>query len=119
MFASVAFAMGAPQGAQADGMGMLASFMPFILMFVIFWFLLIRPQQKRAKEHRQMLEALKRGDKIVTSSGLLGTIIDINAEEVLMECGEAKLRVSRAAIGGVLNDAAKNKKADKAKASEK
>ena len=87
MLATVAFAMGTPQaGAQASGgMGMLASFMPFILMFVIFWFLLIRPQQKRAKAHREMLEALKRGDKIVTSSGLLGTILEINKDHELFK----------------------------------
>ncbi|MCR5813642.1 MAG: preprotein translocase subunit YajC [Desulfovibrio sp.] len=113
MFESLAFAMGAPQGtAQAGGgMGMLASLMPFILMFVIFWFLLIRPQQKRAKAHREMLENLKRGDKIITQSGLLGTIIELDKEELTLECGEAKLRMSRAAIGGVLTD--KNGKAEK------
>ncbi|MCR4666646.1 MAG: preprotein translocase subunit YajC [Desulfovibrio sp.] len=104
MFDSLAFAMGAPQaGAPApDGMGMLASFMPFILMFIIFWFLLIRPQQKRAKAHREMLGNLKRGDKIITQSGLLGTIVELDKEELLLECGEAKLRMSRAAIGGVI-----------------
>ncbi|MBQ9536685.1 MAG: preprotein translocase subunit YajC [Desulfovibrionaceae bacterium] len=113
--------MGTPQaGAQASGgMGMLASFMPFILMFVIFWFLLIRPQQKRAKAHREMLEALKRGDKIVTSSGLLGTILEINKDEILLECGEAKLRMSRAAIGGVINDAPKGGKGGKADKTDK
>lgn len=121
MLATVAFAMGTPQaGAQASGgMGMLASFMPFILMFVIFWFLLIRPQQKRAKAHREMLEALKRGDKIVTSSGLLGTILEINKDEILLECGEAKLRMSRAAIGGVINDAPKGGKGGKADKTDK
>ena len=113
MFESLAFAMGAPQGtAQAGGgMGMLASLMPFILMFVIFWFLLIRPQQKRAKAHREMLDNLKRGDKIVTQSGLLGTIVELDKEELTLECGDAKLRMSRAAIGGVLSD--KNGKAEK------
>ncbi|MBO4369310.1 MAG: preprotein translocase subunit YajC [Desulfovibrio sp.] len=119
MFDSLAFAMGAPQaGAPApDGMGMLASFMPFILMFVIFWFLLIRPQQKRAKAHRQMLDNLKRGDKIITQSGLLGTILELDKEELLLECGEAKLRMSRAAIGGVIEP--KKGKDDKSAKGEK
>ena len=114
MFASIAYAMGTPQGgAPADGMGMLASLMPFILMFVIFWFLLIRPQQKRAKAHREMLDALKRGDKIITQSGLLGTIVELTKEELVIECGDAKLRMSRAAIGGVIQDQKPNKKDEK------
>ncbi|MBQ7739028.1 MAG: preprotein translocase subunit YajC [Desulfovibrionaceae bacterium] len=117
MFESVAFAMGTPQaGAPAgDGMGMLASFMPFILMFVIFWFLLIRPQQKRAKAHREMIDALKAGDKIVTSSGLIGTIAAINNDEILLQCGESKLLVSRAAVGGLFTGKPKEEKSKSAK----
>lgn len=104
MFESVAFAMGAQPGggAPASGQEMLMQFLPLIVMFVIFWFLLIRPQQKRAKAHKQMLAELKRGDHIMTSSGLLGRILEIDDEQVLLECGEAKLRVSRSAVGGVV-----------------
>lgn len=112
MLASIAFAMGTPQGAApaGDGMGMLASFMPFILMFVIFYFLLIRPQQKRAKAHRDMLDALKRGDKIITQGGLIGTIAEISKEEVVITCGDANLRMTRAAIGGLVQEPAKEEK---------
>lgn len=115
MFESVAYAMGAPQAGAAPtgGMGMLASFMPFILMFLIFWFLLIRPQQKRAKAHREMLDNLKRGDKIITQSGLLGTILELNKEDLLLECGDSKLRMSRAAIGGVVTEKTKPEKPKK------
>lgn len=104
MFDSVAYAMGTPAagGAPASGGDMLMQFLPLILMFVIFWFLLIRPQQKRAKAHKQMLSELKRGDHVLTSSGLIGCILEIDDEQVLLECGEAKLRVSRAAIGGLM-----------------
>lgn len=104
-FESVAYAMGTPQAgaAPASGTDMLVQFVPLILMFVIFYFLLIRPQQKRAKAHKQMLSELKRGDHIITSSGLLGRIMEISEEEALIECGEAKLRISRAAIGGVID----------------
>ncbi|WP_370458415.1 preprotein translocase subunit YajC [uncultured Desulfovibrio sp.] len=104
MFESVAFAMGTPQagGAPASGTDMLMQFMPLILMFVIFWFLLIRPQQKRAKAHKQMLSELKRGDHVMSSSGLIGRILEIDDEQVLLETGEAKVRISRAAIGGLL-----------------
>ena len=96
--------MGTPQAgaAPASGQEMLMQFLPLIVMFVIFWFLLIRPQQKRAKAHKQMLAELKRGDHIMTSSGLLGRILEIDDEQVLLECGEAKLRVSRSAVGGVV-----------------
>ena len=105
LFESVAYAMGTPQaGAAPDsGTDMLVQFVPLILMFVIFYFLLIRPQQKRAKAHKQMLSELKRGDHVITSSGLLGRILEISDEEALIECGEAKLRISRGAIGGVID----------------
>ncbi len=105
MFASIAHAMGgAPAaGAQPGGSEMLMQFMPLILMFLIFWFLLIRPQQKRAKAHKQMLAELKRGDHVITGSGLIGRILEIDDEQVLLECGEAKLRVSRGAIGGLMS----------------
>ena len=103
MFESLAYAMGTPQagGAPASGQEMLMQFLPLIVMFVIFWFLLIRPQQKRAKAHKQMLAELKRGDNIMTSSGIIGRILEIDDEQVLLESGESKLRVSRGAIGGV------------------
>lgn len=115
MFASTVFAMGAPQGAvPADGGNMLVQFMPLILMFAVFWFLLIRPQQKRAKEHKAMLSNLKKGDRVITQGGFLGRIIEIDDEQILLECGEAKLRMSRVAVGGLLQDATgKNDKAEK------
>ncbi len=105
LFESVAYAMGTAQAgaAPASGTDMLVQFVPLILMFVIFYFLLIRPQQKRAKAHKQMLSELKRGDHVITSSGLLGRILEISDEEALIECGEAKLRISRGAIGGVID----------------
>ena len=77
-------------------------FVPMILIFVVFYFLLIRPQQKRAKAHKQMLAELKRGDHVMTSSGILGRILEIDDEQVLLESGESKLRVSRGAVGGVV-----------------
>jgi len=69
MLISPAFAQ-----AAAGGAGGLSSLLPFVLIFVVFYFFLIRPQQKRAKEHREMVSALKRGDKVVTSGGLVGTV---------------------------------------------
>ena len=108
MFESLAFAMGAPAGGgQAGGTDMLVQFLPLILMFAVFWFLLIRPQQKRAKEHKKMLENLKRGDYVLTSAGMIGRILEIDTETVLLECGEAKLRLTRGAIGGLFDPKAK------------
>ena len=104
LFESVAYAMGTPQAgaAPASGTDMLMQFLPLIVMFVIFWFLLIRPQQKRAKAHKAMLAELKRGDHVVTSAGLIGRILEIDDEQVLLESGESKLRVTRGAIGGLV-----------------
>tara|TARA_B110000238_G_scaffold174166_1_gene193706 strand:+ start:257 stop:541 length:285 start_codon:yes stop_codon:yes gene_type:complete len=65
----------------------IGQFIPLILIFVIFYFFLIRPQQRKVKEHKAMVENLKRGDKIITSSGIIGTIerlIDIDKVEVLI-----------------------------------
>ena len=105
MFESVAYAMGTPQAgaAPASGTDMLMQFLPLIVMFVIFWFLLIRPQQKRAKAHKAMLAELKRGDHVVTSAGLIGRSLEIDDEQVLLESGEAKLRLTRGAIGGLVS----------------
>ncbi len=79
-----------------DGQG-LAQFIPLILIFVIFYFFLIRPQQKKVKEHKLMVESLKRGDKVVTSGGIVGTIervIDNEKVEVLIS-DDVKVEVIR------------------------
>lgn len=84
---SVAHAMGQMPGAGADGGqgGGLMSFLPLVLMFVIFYFLLIRPQQKKQKEMKEMLKNLKRGDKIVTGGGIFGRIDSITDDKVGVE----------------------------------
>ena len=69
MFATPAYAQ-----AAGGGLGALGSFMPLILIFAIMYFLLIRPQQKKAKDHRAMVEAVRRGDQVVTAGGLIGKI---------------------------------------------
>ena len=92
-----------------------ASTISFIVMMVamiaLFYFMLIRPQQKRAKAHKQMLAELKRGDHVMTSSGLIGRIMEISEEEVVIECGDAKLRMSRGAIGGLIGKSAEKAEA--------
>ena len=65
------------------------TFLPLILIFVVFWFLLIRPQQKKIKQHKEMVKNLKRGDKIITTGGLIGNIIKINEKsEITLEISD-------------------------------
>lgn len=72
------------QSAPAGGGG-IAGFLPLIIILVVFWFFLIRPQMKQAKEHKQMIEALARGDEVVTNGGLLGKINKVGDTFVLLE----------------------------------
>ena len=76
MFISEAFAQAAPAatGADADRLGGLGSMLPLVLMFVVLYFIMIRPQMKRQKEHKAMIEALAKGDEVVTSGGVLGKV---------------------------------------------
>ena len=91
----------AADAAAGGASAALMQFLPLILIIVVFWLFLIRPQQKRAKLHKQMLAELKKGDYVMTSAGFLGRIIEITDETVLLECGTAQLKMSRAAIGSV------------------
>ena len=87
-------------GFAEGGLGL----MPIILVMVIFYFLLIRPQQKRAKQHKQMLSALKRGDKIITNGGLTGTIIKAidDSETIEVEIAkDVKVNVVRTMIADI------------------
>jgi preprotein translocase subunit YajC len=87
MFTGIAYA------AQSAGSpGGLGAFMPIIVLFAIFYFLLIRPQQKKAKEHSATLDALKSGDTVVTNGGLYGTVIKIDGQVVTLQCSD-KVRV--------------------------
>ena len=90
-----AHAMGtAPAGGGEQNM--LMQFMPFILIFAVFYFLLIRPQQKKAKEHREMLNAIKVGDPVITAGGLLGRVIEINGDLMVIDLGDTKVTAARA-----------------------
>ena len=100
MFVSVAHAMGAQGQAGGDP---LMGFMPIILMLAIFYFLLIRPQQKRTKEHKAMLAALKKGDTVITSAGFIGRIVDLDDEMLTIDLGETKVQVGRGYVAGLSN----------------
>lgn len=113
MFVSPAWAQGAG-GGGLDGLGGL---LPLVLIFVVFYFLLIRPQQKKAKEHREVLANLRRGDRIVTNGGLLGTITRVpNDTELMVEIADGvKVRVLRGMVAESLSksDPAPSKSKDK------
>ncbi|HXH72064.1 MAG TPA: preprotein translocase subunit YajC [Mariprofundaceae bacterium] len=96
--ASPAFAADPVAGAG----GGFTSLIPLILIMVIFYFLLIRPQQKRVKDHRNMVESLKKGDKIITGGGFYGTITDVKDDELKVEIAEGvRVRVKRDTIVGL------------------
>ena len=104
MFIDIAYAMGpAPQGGQAGGPGsMLTSLLPLVLIFVIFYFLLIRPQQKRAKEHRQMLDNIKKGDKVTTSGGIYGVVESVGTNTVTLKIAEnVKVKFGKGNIAAI------------------
>jgi len=77
--------------------------LPLILIFVVFYFLLIRPQAKRAKEHKAMVSALAVGDEVVTSGGILGRITEVSEQFVTVEIADGvRIKVQRATVGSVL-----------------
>jgi preprotein translocase subunit YajC len=99
MFISEAWA----QGAGGGGGDMFTSFLPLILIFAVFYFLLIRPQQKKLKAHQAMIGALHRGDKIITGGGLYGSVTKVlNDAEVMVEIAEGvRVKVARSTISTV------------------
>ncbi|MDR1257611.1 MAG: preprotein translocase subunit YajC [Spirochaetaceae bacterium] len=102
---SLPLLFGAPQGggaAPASGMEQIVSFAPFILIIAIFYFLIIRPQNKKQKETQKMLSALKKGDKVVTVGGVHGTIASVKENSVLVKVDDnVKIEFSRSAIASI------------------
>ena len=102
MFVSPAYA----QAAGGDLMSSISSFVPIILIFAIMYFLLIRPQQKKVKQHQKMVSALRRGDQVVTQGGLIGKVTRVvkEGEEIEVEIAEGvKVRVVQATVAQVLS----------------
>src|SRR5713101_4681584 len=120
--------------AYAQGMGILdqntlIQFLPLVLIFVVFYFLLIRPQQRKAKDQKAMLDALRRGDRVVTGGGIIGTVVRVDTpEEATVDIADGvRVRVLRGTITSVLakpdpgaaREAAKQKEEARAKAGPK
>lgn len=100
MFASNAYAMAGGGGQQAGGSGMEGIFM-LLIMFAIFYLLLIRPQQKRAKQHKELIENLKPGDQVVTAGGLHGKVIAVQDTLATVEIATGvRVKLNRASIVG-------------------
>jgi len=98
METGLAYAMGAPGGGQGGYM----TFLPIIFIFIIFYFLLIRPQQKRAKDHRTLLDNIKVGDFVLTTGGIYGKITGIQDNKITLEISDkVRVKVSRGHIAGI------------------
>ena len=92
-------------GNSAGQSGILASLLPLIILFVIFYLLVILPQQKQAKKHKQMVEDLKKGDKIVTTGGIFGEVIRSEPEDIAIRIAkDVEIRIDKAAVARKLND---------------
>jgi preprotein translocase subunit YajC len=103
MFISEAWAQGAGGGSMFGGEGLM-QFAPLILIFVVFYFLLIRPQQKKMKAHREMISAVRRGDRVVTGGGMIGQVVKVISDaEVDVQIAEGvKVRMLKSTITDVI-----------------
>ena len=105
----IAYAMGSAGGAGAQGGGGLLAtpLVPIILMLAIMWFFLIRPQQKKQKEHRAMIDNIKKGDRIVTTGGLIGRVTGVSDATLTVEIADrVRVKVSRGYVAGLAQVAA-------------
>lgn len=93
----------APQGGEGGGGSMISTVIMFGAIFAIFYFMIIRPQQKRAKEREKLLSNIEKGDKIITSGGVHATIVGLEEKTVLVEIApNVKVKIERSAIGSVV-----------------
>ncbi|MDR2154031.1 MAG: preprotein translocase subunit YajC [Burkholderiaceae bacterium] len=108
MFISNAFAQtaapAAPAAAASSGpLGSLTSFLPLVLMFVVLYFIMIRPQMKRQKEHRTMLDALAKGDEVVTSGGVMGKVVALTDGAISLQIASGvEIQIQRSYVVQVL-----------------
>ena len=101
----LAFAMGTPPGGAAGGgQSAITSLVPLVIMFAIFYFLLIRPQQKKAKEHKALLEALKKGDQVITAGGMHGKISAVEDNVVTIEvANNVNIKFNKAHVAAIID----------------
>lgn len=102
LFESIAYAMGAAPGGEGGGANPLAAFAPLIIMFAIFYFLLIRPQQKRAKQHKEMLNNIKKGDHVLTNGGMYGRVTAVEGDILSVDLGnDTVVKMARGYIASI------------------
>ncbi len=95
-------AMGSPNGGEGGG-SPLMSFLPLILIFIVFWFMIIRPQKRQQDKRKTMIGALKRGDQVITSGGLFATVKDVKEDRVVATIAEGvKVEISKSSINAVV-----------------
>lgn len=103
LLASVAHAADVAPAAAAGGSSALMTFMPLILIFAVMYFLMIRPQQKKQKEHSAMLNAIQKGDKIQTNGGLIGNVTGLDQNEITLEIApQVRVKVARGFVSRVV-----------------
>jgi preprotein translocase subunit YajC len=113
MLISTAYAQ---TGGSDGGSGMLIQLLPLVLIFVVFYFLIIRPQQKKVKDHKSMVDSLRRGDRVVTTGGIIGTVTKVTGDrEVGLEIADGvRVRAMRGMIAEVMAKTEPGDKAEKA-----
>ena len=116
---SIPLLMGGGQGGAAEGGGGLMGFLPLVAIIAIFYFLILRPQNKKQKQTQKMLSALKKGDRIVTIGGIHGVIQSVKESTIIVKVDEnVKLEFNRGAISGVVSQAKEDKEEKKIEAPE-
>ena len=99
----IAYAMGSSSPGTSSQGGLLGAMIPFALFFLIFYFLLIRPQQKQKREHQKLIANLKKGDRILTGGGIYGTIVGVKDEIVVLRLAEnVKIELAKNSISQVI-----------------
>jgi preprotein translocase subunit YajC len=100
-------AMASPGGGGEGGASSMLSFLPLVLIFIVFWFMIIRPQKKQQDQRKAMINALKRGDQILTSGGLFASVKDVKADRVTATIADGvKVEISKSSISAVVEESA-------------
>ena len=100
----LAFAAPTSGGQSGQAQNPFMAFLPMILLVVVFYFILIRPQQQRAKAQAKLLSALKAGDRVVTAAGIIGTVITVKDKTVSLRSADAKYEVTKASVTEIIAD---------------
>ncbi len=113
---NIAYAMGTGGGGAGQGAGGFSSLIPIVLMFVIFYFLLIRPQQKKTKDHREMINRLNKGDRIITSGGLHGRITAVSDTTMTVEIADkVRVKIARGNVAQIVQSSSQSQEPKKKK----